>query len=110
MLSSVRVLDLTRVLAGPLCTMILGDMGADVIKVERPGVGDETRGWGPPFDSDGESAYFLSVNRNKLSIGADFAADADLALLTGLADEAHGVVENVLPGTRELHGGGPDVA
>ena len=67
MLSKVRVLDLTRVLAGPLCTMILGDMGADVIKVERPGVGDETRGWGPPFDAEGESAYFLSVNRNKLS-------------------------------------------
>ena len=63
---SMRVLDLTRVLAGPLCTMILGDMGADVIKVERPGAGDETRGWGPPFDADGASAYFLSVNRNKL--------------------------------------------
>ena len=80
MLSGIRVLDLTRVLAGPLCTMMLGDLGADVLKVERPGLGDDTRGWGPPFDDDGESAYFLSVNRNKLSsrptspVGADLGA------------------------------------
>ena len=66
-----RVLDLSRVLAGPYCSMILGDLGADVIKVERPGVGDETRGWGPPFNAEGESAYFLSVNRNKKSVAAD---------------------------------------
>src|SRR3569833_4667990 len=65
MLSGLRVLDLSRVLAGPLCTMLLGDLGADVLKVERPGAGDDTRGWGPPFDKDGKSAYFLSVNRNK---------------------------------------------
>jgi crotonobetainyl-CoA:carnitine CoA-transferase CaiB-like acyl-CoA transferase len=110
MLSKVRVLDLTRVLAGPLCTMILGDMGADVIKVERPGVGDETRGWGPPFDPDGASAYFLSVNRNKLSIGADLAADVDLGLVVRLAGEADVVVENFLPGTLERHGWGAGVA
>ena len=64
-LAGVRVLDLTRVLAGPLCTMMLGDLGADVLKVERLGTGDDTRGWGPPFDSRGESAYYLAVNRNK---------------------------------------------
>ena len=110
MLSKVRVLDLTRVLAGPLCTMILGDMGADVIKVERPGVGDETRGWGPPFAPGGASAYFLSVNRNKLSIGADFTAEVDLGLVVGLASEADVVVENFLPGTLERLGWGAGMA
>ena len=110
MLTNLRVLDMTRVLAGPLCTMILGDMGADVIKVERPGAGDETRGWGPPFDPDGASAYFLSVNRNKLSIGADLADDADLRLVARLASEADVVVENFLPGALERHGWGAGVA
>ena len=110
MLTKMRILDLTRVLAGPLCTMILGDMGADVIKVERPGVGDETRGWGPPFDYEGTSAYFLSVNRNKLSIAADFTTDADLGLVISLANEADVVVENFLPGTLERHGWGADAA
>lgn len=90
--------------------MILGDMGADVIKVERPGAGDETRGWGPPFDPDGASAYFLSVNRNKLSIGADLTAEADLGLVVSLASEADVVVENFLPGTLERHGWGVGVA
>ncbi|HEX3244621.1 MAG TPA: CoA transferase, partial [Chloroflexota bacterium] len=66
-LSDLRVLDLSRVLAGPYCAMMLGDMGADVIKVEQPGTGDDTRRWGPPF-AGGESAYYLSVNRNKRSI------------------------------------------
>lgn len=68
-----KVLDLSRVLAGPVCSMMLGDLGADVIKVERPGEGDETRGWGPPFNADGESAYFLAINRNKKSIAADLS-------------------------------------
>ena len=72
MLTGVKVLDLSRVLAGPLCTMMLGDLGADVIKVERPDEGDETRGWGPPFDDEGQSAYFLSINRNKESVTLDF--------------------------------------
>ncbi len=76
-LSRIKVLDLTRVLAGPCCTMALGDLGARVLKVERPGTGDETRGWGPPFDADGTSAYFLSVNRNKLSVALDFDDPAD---------------------------------
>jgi crotonobetainyl-CoA:carnitine CoA-transferase CaiB-like acyl-CoA transferase len=101
MLEDVRILDLTRVLAGPVCTMMLGDLGADVIKVERPGVGDETRGWGPPFDARGESAYFLSVNRNKLSVAADFDVPEDRELIERLAAEADVVVDNYRPGTLE---------
>jgi crotonobetainyl-CoA:carnitine CoA-transferase CaiB-like acyl-CoA transferase len=108
MLTSVKVLDLSRVLAGPLCTMILGDMGASVIKVERPGGGDDTRGWGPPFDERGESAYFLSVNRNKLGVTADLDDPADLALLKSLAREADVVIDNFLPGTLERRGWGAE--
>jgi crotonobetainyl-CoA:carnitine CoA-transferase CaiB-like acyl-CoA transferase len=108
MLTDVNVLDLSRVLAGPLCTMILGDMGARVIKVERPGGGDDTRGWGPPFDERGESAYFLSVNRNKLGITADLDTPADLDLLKALARDADVVIDNFLPGTLERRGWGPD--
>ena len=110
MLSALRVLDLSRVLAGPLCTMILGDMGADVMKVERASTGDETRGWGPPFDERGESAYFLSVNRNKLSVTADLDDPADLALIRSLAGEADVVVENFLPGVLERRGWGAELA
>ena len=95
-LQNTKVLDLSRVLAGPICTMMLGDLGADVIKVERPGHGDETREWGPPFDADGASAYYLAVNRNKLSIAADFRSDG--ALIRSLAAGADVVVENFLPG------------
>jgi crotonobetainyl-CoA:carnitine CoA-transferase CaiB-like acyl-CoA transferase len=98
------VLDLTRVLAGPLCTMTLGDLGASVLKVERPGLGDETRGWGPPFDPDGESAYYLSVNRNKLSLALDLDLSDDRALLLELARDADVVVENFRPGTLERRG------
>ena len=97
-LAGVKVLDLSRVLAGPLCTMLLADLGAHVIKVERPGTGDETRGWGPPFDATGSSAYYLAINRNKLSVSADFRNDADAALITRLMREADVVVENFLPG------------
>ena len=110
MLTGIKVLDLSRVLAGPLCTMILGDMGADVIKVERPDGGDDTRGWGPPFNADGESAYFLSVNRNKLAIVADLGARPDLDLVRALASEADVVVENFRPGTLERRGWGPTSA
>ena len=84
MLEGIKVLDLTRVLAGPLCTMILGDLGADVLKVERPGTGDETRTWGPPFDDEGRSAYYLSINRNKLGLAADLDRPADRDLVTSL--------------------------
>ena len=108
MLTGVRVLDLTRVLAGPLCTMTLGDLGADVLKVERPIVGDDTRGWGPPFDDRGQSAYFLSINRNKKSVTADLANPADVELLRALAREARVVVDNFRPGTLERRGLDPD--
>ncbi|HVT40458.1 MAG TPA: CoA transferase [Gemmatimonadaceae bacterium] len=107
-LTGVRVLDFTRVLAGPLATMILGDLGADVIKVERPGSGDESRGWGPPFDSRGESAYFLSCNRNKLSLIADLDSPADQAMLRALAVGADVVVDNFLPTVLQRRGLEPD--
>jgi crotonobetainyl-CoA:carnitine CoA-transferase CaiB-like acyl-CoA transferase len=96
---NLKVLDLSRVLAGPVCSMMLGDLGADVIKVERPGDGDETRGWGPPFDTDGESAYFLAINRNKKSLAADLASEADRAVVLELVRGADVVLENFLPGS-----------
>jgi crotonobetainyl-CoA:carnitine CoA-transferase CaiB-like acyl-CoA transferase len=105
MLSGVKVLDLTRVLAGPLCTMLLGDLGADVIKVERHETGDDTRGWGPPFDSSGRSAYYLSINRNKLGVAADL--DRDRELLRRLLAEADVVVDNFRRGTLERKGFSP---
>jgi crotonobetainyl-CoA:carnitine CoA-transferase CaiB-like acyl-CoA transferase len=79
MLIGAKVLDLSRILAGPLCTMMLADLGADIIKVERPGTGDETRGWGPPFDQRGQSAHYLSVNRNKKSVTADLDIEGRIA-------------------------------
>lgn len=91
-----KVLDLTRVLAGPVCSMMLGDMGAEVIKVERPGEGDETRGWGPPFDADGQSAYFLAINRNKKSIAADLTNAQDRAIVLDLISAADVVIDNFL--------------
>ena len=103
-LKGIRVLDLSRVLAGPLCTMMLGDLGATVIKVERPGSGDETRGWGPPFDDEGEAAYFLSVNRNKYSLAADLTKPDDQRLLRELIAGADIVVENFLPGVLARYG------
>jgi crotonobetainyl-CoA:carnitine CoA-transferase CaiB-like acyl-CoA transferase len=107
-LIGIRVLDLSRVLAGPMCTMVLGDLGADVIKVERVGRGDDTRGWGPPFDDRGESAYYLSVNRNKLSVTADLHSEKDRAFIRSLALDADVVVENFLPGTLDRLGVEPD--
>jgi crotonobetainyl-CoA:carnitine CoA-transferase CaiB-like acyl-CoA transferase len=96
-LAGIRVLDLTRVLAGPLCTMMLGDMGADIVKVEPPG-GDDTRGWGPPFAA-GESAYFLGVNRNKRSVTINLAVPAGQKLLAGLIERADVVIDNFKLGT-----------
>ncbi len=89
---------MSRVLAGPMCTMTLGDLGADVLKVERPGGGDDTRGWGPPFADDGQSAYFRSVNRNKLSVALDLGQPSQHAHLLQLIGDADIVVENYLPG------------
>jgi crotonobetainyl-CoA:carnitine CoA-transferase CaiB-like acyl-CoA transferase len=94
-----RVLDLSRVLAGPVCSMMLGDLGADVIKVERPGQGDETRGWGPPFTADGESAYFLAINRNKKSLAADLSNQNDRTVILDLIRGADVVLENFLSGS-----------
>lgn len=88
--------------------MILADLGADVIKVERTGSGDETRGWGPPFDQNGQSAYFLSVNRNKKSIAADLSTERDRALVLELIDGADVVLENFLPGALRKLGIGAD--
>ena len=103
-LAGIRILDLTRVLAGPLATMILGDLGAHVLKIERPGTGDDTRGWGPPFDEAGRSAYFLSVNRNKLSAVADLDSAADLQWLSVLAARSDVIVDNFKRGTLEQRG------
>lgn len=107
-LFGVRVLDLSRVLAGPLCAMMLGDLGADVIKVERPGTGDETRGWGPPFDERGESAYYLSINRNKLGVAADLATGDGRALVRKLIAGADVVIDNYRRGTLASFGLDPD--
>jgi crotonobetainyl-CoA:carnitine CoA-transferase CaiB-like acyl-CoA transferase len=97
-LDGITVLDLTRVLSGPYCTMLLADMGARVIKVEQPGKGDDTRAWGPPF-LEGESAYFLSINRNKESVTLDFKHAEGRAILDRLIEKADVLVENFRPGT-----------
>ncbi|HZF10864.1 MAG TPA: CoA transferase [Thermoanaerobaculia bacterium] len=110
-LAGLRVLDLSRVLAGPLCGMILGDLGAEVIKVERPGSGDESRQWGPPWvegPAGRESAYFLTVNRNKRSVTADLSTPEGQALVRRLARTADVVIENFAPGTLERWGLGYD--
>ncbi|HEY2134770.1 MAG TPA: CoA transferase [Xanthobacteraceae bacterium] len=97
-LAGTRVVDLTRILAGPLCTMMLGDMGAEIIKVEPPGSGDDTRTWGPPFVA-GEAAYFLGVNRNKRSLTLNMAAPAGQAILRRLVESADVLVDNFKLGT-----------
>ncbi|MFN8061495.1 MAG: CoA transferase [Vicinamibacterales bacterium] len=102
-LTGITVVDLTRVLSGPYCTMVLGDLGARVIKVERPGTGDDTRAWGPPFQQ-GESSYFLSVNRNKESLTLDFKPSEGREVLRRLLATADVVVENFRPGTLDKLG------
>jgi crotonobetainyl-CoA:carnitine CoA-transferase CaiB-like acyl-CoA transferase len=96
-LTGVRIVDLSRVLAGPLATMVLGDLGADVIKIERPGSGDDTRDWRPP-DVDGDSTYFLGLNRNKRSIVLDLDDERDLQIARGLCCDADVVIDNFRPG------------
>ncbi|KAJ5140115.1 hypothetical protein N7448_003523 [Penicillium atrosanguineum] len=112
-LSGIRVLDMTRVLAGPYCTQILGDLGADVIKVEHPVRGDDTRAWGPPYaqyedgsskTGPGESAYYLAVNRNKKSLGLSFQHKSGVEILHKLAKECDVLVENYLPGGLKKYG------
>jgi crotonobetainyl-CoA:carnitine CoA-transferase CaiB-like acyl-CoA transferase len=96
-LAGVRVLDLSRVLAGPLATMTLGDLGADVVKVERPGEGDDTRHWGPPFAGD-DAAYFLSLNRNKRSVSIDLKTPEGVHAVRRLAGDVDVLIENFRPG------------
>ncbi len=110
-LADVRVVDLTRALSGPYATLMLADAGADVLKVERPGAGDDTRGWGPPFLGEGddrESSYFLSVNRSKRSVTLDLKDAGDLSLLRDLVAGADVLVENFRPGVMARLGLGDD--
>ena len=109
-LTGLRVLDLSRILAGPTAAQLLGDLGADVIKIERPGRGDDTRGWGPPFvkDKDGadtrESAYYLCANRNKRSVAVDIATEAGQRLLAGIAAQSDILIENFKVGDLKRRG------
>ncbi len=103
-LGELRILDFSRVLAGPFATMMLADLGATVTKVERPGAGDETRSWGPPYDARGEATYFQAVNRNKLSVVLDLADETDLGRALELARGSDVVVENFRPGVMERLG------
>lgn len=106
-LDDIVVLDLTRVVSGPYCTMILGDLGADVIKIERPGEGDDTRGFAPPYQGD-QAAYFLSVNRNKRSLTLDLKSPGGADVLWRLIARADVLVENFRPGVMERLGFGYD--
>ena len=104
LLDGIRVVDLTRVLAGPYCTMILGDLGAEVIKIEHPERGDDTRQWGPPFVEGGQSAYFLCANRNKRSLTLNLKSEKGLRILKELVEVSDIVVENFRVGTLERWG------
>src|SRR5688500_12377571 len=106
-LAGLTIVDFTRVLSGPYCTMQLADMGARVIKVEQPGKGDDTRAWGPPF-VHGESAYFLSINRNKESLTLDLKAADAMRVLEPLLAKADVLAENFRPGTMARFGLGYD--
>lgn len=103
-LDGIRVIDLTRILAGPYCTMLLGDLGAEVIKIEIPGRGDDTRQWGPPFAEGGESAYFLAANRNKRSLTLNLKSERGLEILSQLIRQGDVLVENFRAGTMQAWG------
>jgi crotonobetainyl-CoA:carnitine CoA-transferase CaiB-like acyl-CoA transferase len=107
-LDDLVIVDFSRVLAGPLATMVLADLGAEVIKVERPGAGDDTRAWGPPFDERGQATYFQAVNRNKRSVALDLGSDAGAAEARALVARADVVVENFRPGVMDKLGLGWD--
>ena len=104
LLDGVRVLDLSRVLAGPYCTMMLGDLGADIIKIEAPELGDDTRHWGPPFTEGGESAYFLCVNRNKRSMTLNLKTNQGIQILKELIQQCDVLVENFRVDTMDKWG------
>jgi len=106
-LEGIKVLDLSRALAGPYCTMMLADMGAEVIKLEMPGTGDDSRSWGPPF-VEGESAYFMSVNRNKKSITVNMKSELSKEIVTKLIKQSDVLVENFRPGAMDRLGFGYD--
>jgi len=103
-LADLKILDFSRVLAGPFATMLLGDLGANVTKIERPESGDDTRAWGPPFDEFGEATYFLAVNRNKESIALDLSLPSDLMRAKNLAAESDVIIENFMPGVMDRFG------
>ncbi len=103
-LANLRILDFSRVLAGPFTTMMLADLGAEVIKVERPGTGDETRAWGPPWDGAGEGTYYQAVNRNKRGVILDLASSTGLARARSLAADTDVIVENFRPGVMDKLG------
>jgi crotonobetainyl-CoA:carnitine CoA-transferase CaiB-like acyl-CoA transferase len=103
-LDNLQILDFSRVLAGPFATMMLADLGATVTKIERPGTGDDTRAWGPPYDDSGEATYFQSVNRNKDSVVLDLADPGGLAHVRRLVHDADVVVENFRPGVMDRLG------
>lgn len=103
-LAGVRILDLSRILAGPFATQVLADLGADVIKVERAGAGDETRRWGPPFAPSGDAAYFYACNRGRRSIELDLREDADREVVLSLVEDADVLMENFLPGAMDRMG------
>jgi crotonobetainyl-CoA:carnitine CoA-transferase CaiB-like acyl-CoA transferase len=102
-LTGIKIADFSRVLAGPYATMLLADLGAQVVKVERPGIGDDTRTWGPPFDKDGNATYFLSVNRNKEGLELDLTDQADQVRAVELINSSDVVVENFGPGGMEKY-------
>lgn len=103
-LAGMKILDLSRILAGPFATQVLADLGADVVKVERTGVGDETRRWGPPFAPSGDAAYFFACNRGRRSVELDLREDADREVVLALVEDADVLMENFLPGTMEKMG------
>jgi crotonobetainyl-CoA:carnitine CoA-transferase CaiB-like acyl-CoA transferase len=106
-LAGIRVLDMSRILAGPWATQLLGDLGADVLKIEKPGAGDDTRGWGPPFIGDrpeSDAAYFTCANRNKASVTLDFTKPEGGALLHKLIAQHHVFVENFKTGGLAKYG------
>ena len=113
-LKGLRVLDMSRILAGPSATQVLGDLGADVVKVEKPGEGDDTRRWGPPYLPDGqggetdESSYYLSCNRNKRSLTLDFTKPEGREIARALAARADVLIENYKTGTLARYGLGYD--